>query len=119
MPPNAYWIDPGSSDCQPRCGRGAGAGAGEAAPERSLLLRTAPLVLLLPGLLFSRFMPSTSPAMPSSLSCDDALLAVGLPLSTPRLSRLAAAVAPAQARSEERRVGKEGVSTCRSRGWPY
>src|SRR3546814_13677980 len=22
-------------------------------------------------------------------------------------------------RSEERRVGKEGVSTCRSRGWPY
>src|SRR3546814_13959567 len=21
--------------------------------------------------------------------------------------------------SEERRVGKEGVSTCRSRGWPY
>src|SRR3546814_19356851 len=23
------------------------------------------------------------------------------------------------ARSEERRVGKEGVSTCRSRWWPY
>src|SRR3546814_12041655 len=22
-------------------------------------------------------------------------------------------------RSEERRVGKDGVSTCRSRGWPY
>src|SRR3546814_16921327 len=22
-------------------------------------------------------------------------------------------------RSEERRVGKEGVSTCKSRGWPY
>src|SRR3546814_16986451 len=22
-------------------------------------------------------------------------------------------------RSEERRVGKEGVSTCRTRGWPY
>src|SRR3546814_15252501 len=26
---------------------------------------------------------------------------------------------PALARSEERRVGKECVSTCRSRGWPY
>src|SRR3546814_19400968 len=26
---------------------------------------------------------------------------------------------PAPARSEERRVGKEGVSTCRSRGSPY
>src|SRR3546814_13710207 len=26
---------------------------------------------------------------------------------------------PAKARSEERRVGKEGVSTCRSRGTPY
>src|SRR3546814_19797611 len=25
----------------------------------------------------------------------------------------------AKARSEERRVGKEGVSTCRSRWWPY
>src|SRR3546814_20353380 len=25
----------------------------------------------------------------------------------------------AQRRSEERRVGKEGVSTCRSRWWPY
>src|SRR3546814_17232847 len=26
---------------------------------------------------------------------------------------------PQGARSEERRVGKECVSTCRSRGWPY
>src|SRR3546814_15856171 len=29
------------------------------------------------------------------------------------------AVASAQDRSEERRVGKECVSTCRSRWWPY
>src|SRR3546814_17218921 len=29
------------------------------------------------------------------------------------------AVACDTARSEERRVGKECVSTCRSRGWPY
>src|SRR3546814_13729165 len=30
-----------------------------------------------------------------------------------------AAVVAAKARSEERRVGKEGVSTCRSRGSPF
>src|SRR3546814_14791726 len=30
-----------------------------------------------------------------------------------------AAPAPEGARSEERRVGKECVSTCRSRWWPY
>src|SRR3546814_13069554 len=31
----------------------------------------------------------------------------------------AAADKPEKDRSEERRVGKECVSTCRSRGWPY
>src|SRR3546814_15398354 len=35
------------------------------------------------------------------------------------LAEFEAGLAPAAERSEERRVGKECVSTCRSRWWPY
>src|SRR3546814_13039795 len=42
----------------------------------------------------------------------------GAPASLP--GPVAGAKTPAhERRSEERRVGKEGVSTCRSRWWPY
>src|SRR3546814_17712070 len=35
------------------------------------------------------------------------------------LAVVEAVLEPSQARSEERRVGEECVSTCRSRWWPY
>ncbi len=58
-------MDPGSSDCQPRCGWRECAGVEEAPPERSLLL---PEVLLELSLLVacdgaSRVSPSASPLL--------------------------------------------------------
>src|SRR3546814_16422763 len=43
----------------------------------------------------------------------------GMPRMPPRPAPGAAAQAPKQGRSDERRVGKESVSTCRSRWAPY
>jgi hypothetical protein len=65
MTPSAYWIDPGSSDCQPRCGRRVGVGAEEAPPEWSLPLPEVlpELSLLLAGGQ-SRVSPSASPPLP-------------------------------------------------------
>jgi hypothetical protein len=59
-----YWIDPGNSDCQPRCGRRIGIDPDEPPPERSL-----PLLEVLPELSLplvdgqSRFNPTTSPPL--------------------------------------------------------
>src|SRR3546814_15408257 len=46
-------------------------------------------------------------------AAGDALNTTDLPKSHGKLSRI-----ETSGRSEERRVGKEGVSTCRSRWWP-
>src|SRR3546814_15720488 len=51
-----------------------------------------------------------SPALSPVASCSQLL---------PRMSVRSLPPARSKLRSEERRVGKEGVSTCRARGWPY
>jgi len=58
-------MDPGSSDCQPRCGWRECAGAEEAPPERSLLLPEVLLELSLPEARAgaSRVSPSASPLL--------------------------------------------------------
>ncbi|GGY14046.1 hypothetical protein GCM10008098_00860 [Rhodanobacter panaciterrae] len=100
MPPTpghdaeCYWIDPGSNDCQPRCGRRVGAGAEEPPPERSLLLLDVLLELLLVDG-HSRFSPSASPPLLVLLSRGLALSIVACgELSTSWVSRLAAAALP-------------------------
>ena len=71
--PNAYWIDPGSRDCQPKCGRAAGAGADEVAAERSLPLREGlPVAPRLLAALLLWLIRAASPPVPS-LSCEDRL----------------------------------------------
>src|SRR3546814_8108459 len=56
----------------------------------------------------------------SSDVCSSDLSLATMPPSTRRVSRLSAPSARiASRRSEERRVGKECVSTCRSRWSPY
>lgn len=92
MVPSAYWIDPGNSDCQPRCGRRPGIGRDDAPPEcwvplPELLLELSPL----PVDGHSRFKPLTSPPL-LALSCELLLSIIACgELSSVWVSRLVAA----------------------------
>lgn len=89
-------MDPGSNDCQPRCGRWVGVGTDEP-PEWSLLLPDGVLLdvsLLLDGGQ-SRFNPSASPPLLALPSCGVALSIVAWgELSIPCVSMLDAAALP-------------------------
>src|SRR3546814_15950736 len=54
---------------------------------------------------------------PSKIGLNETAIGMGLPQYATELA--AARLSPAHVRSEERRVGKECVSTCRSRWSPY
>src|SRR3546814_15000905 len=69
------------------------------------------------------FMPNTFVFPGGRVDLEDARVPVAAPLRAPVAERLARHATrtrvQALARSEERRVGKECVSTCRSRWSPY
>src|SRR3546814_13287003 len=62
---------------------------------------------------------TVAPVWPDSARDPDALIAAARDRIEAAQHRLAATDLPPPARSEERRVGQECGSTCRSRWWPY
>src|SRR3546814_17133347 len=102
------------------------------------LFRSIPCVLVVPGAVCADAIGADTAKPSATTDPRNALISALLPKKTPQLNRARAQVQQqplppaclesarppdrprwAGSRSDERRVGKECVSTCRSRGAPY